>query len=414
MATANPSASRAAAPRITTVAGRKALAARQDPYFAPFPGVQHASLGFRKLGDVGEDRGTWIARLRVEKDGRPAYAFESLGPREDHNDAARAARAWFELRAKGISDTDITVRKLCADFAQTVETGRVNKGAVRPKHAQVLRLQFKNWVDADPLGAVKLVKLTKANLLDWRARLEATPDINGKPRSGMSINKEMSGLRAALNWALKERELIADDRAWRQPLRPILDAVKARTLYLTPAERRQLFDALAALQPDLQPLVKAMLLLPARPAALAALTVADYEKRLALVTFGKDKTSPASGRQLQLPPVAAALFEEQCKGKLPSALIFPNATGGQWTAHAWKKPIKLAAKAAFPVKSPARATTMYVLRHASITDLLRGGAPVALVAQWAGTSILEIQRHYAKVIPADARSGLAILEAALA
>jgi site-specific recombinase XerD len=411
MAAADSSANRSL-PRVNTTAGRKALPPRRDPYFVPIDGIPHASLGYRKIGEAGTDHGTWVARVRAERaDGSLGYTFEALGAHPDHHAAAKAARAWLELRSKGVTDTDVLIRKVCSDFADTVETSRVNKGAARPKHAHVLRQQFKNWVDNDPIGAVKLSKLTKAHVLDWRQRLESTPDATGKQRTGMSINKEMSGLRSALNWAMKDREMIADDRAWRLPLRPIPNAAKARTLYLTSAERKLLLDAV---QRDLQPLVKAMLLVPARPSALAALTVADYERRLALVTFPKDKTANATGRQLQLPPLAGKLFEAHCKDKLPGALIFPNASGEQWTAHQWKKPIRLAAKAAFPMKSPARKTTMYVLRHSVITDLLRSGVPVALVAQWAGTSIVEIQKHYAKIIPSDARNGLAVLEAGFA
>src|SRR3990167_5940045 len=243
MAEADSSASRTPH-RINTGAGSKPLPPRPDPYFPPIGGVQHAAIGFRKLGEVGTEHGTWIVRRRGERPGGDVgYEFEALGALPDQHAAAKAARAWLELRAKGVTDTDITVRKLCADFADAVEVSRVNKGAARPKHAHVLRQQFKNWIDADPIGGVKLAKLTKANVLDWRQRLESTDDMNGKTRSAMSINKEMSGLRAALNWALKDRELIADDRAWRLPLRPILNADKARTLYLTPAERKQLLDA---------------------------------------------------------------------------------------------------------------------------------------------------------------------------
>ena len=51
---------------LTTVAGRKALLPRRDPYFTVFAGVAGASVGFRKTGPKGSDAGTWIARLREE------------------------------------------------------------------------------------------------------------------------------------------------------------------------------------------------------------------------------------------------------------------------------------------------------------------------------------------------------------
>lgn len=409
MATAESTPTRTQ-PRITTVAGRKSLTPRRDPYFEPIAGNQGASLGFRKLGDVGTEQGTWIVRVRHDRDGSSAYKFESLGALADHNAATKEAQKWLDLFRKGFTDTDMSVRKLCADFADAVEKSWMGSKPPRPKTAQELRSRFTVWVDEQPLGRIKLTDLTRAHLRDWRKTVEETQDIHGKKRTPSSINRTMVGLRAALNWALKERELIATDAAWAVPLRKIAKADKSRNIYLTMEQRMALRDACPT---DLQPLVSAMIALPARPSALSVLRVRDFQKATGMLTIPKDKTASASGRSLKLPKKTAELFANQCKDKKPDALIFPREDGSEWKAGEWGTAIREAREQAFPEGSDARRATMYVYRHCSITDLLHGSVSVSQVAQWAGTSIAEIDKHYAQHIPAHAEKGLALLEAGL-
>lgn len=394
-------------PRVSTVAGRKALEARREPYWVPLDGVPHASLGYRKTGDRGTDLGTWICRQRGERDdGSMGYAFQALGALADHHAAAKAARSWLELRAKGVRDTDITVREVCSEFANAVETSRVNGRPPRKTHAKTLRLQYANWIDGDKLGRIALAKLTKAAVTDWRARLESTPDIHGKPRSGMSINREMSALRAALNWAKDVRELVPDDKAWRVPLQVIAGAARARTLYLDEDERRAL---LAEADIDIAALMKCLMLVPLRPGAAAGLNAGDFDKRLGVLTVHRDKTQAACGRQMVLPDETAKFFAAQCANKLPTAPMFTRADGARWTAREWGRATKAAVIKAFAEGSRMRKASMYTLRHCSITDLARSGVPLSTIAKWAGTSVAEIEKHYRKDIPGDAREGLAAL-----
>jgi hypothetical protein len=57
------------------------------------------------------------------------------------------------------------------------------------------------------------------------------------------------------------------EAAWQEALKPIRNAVKRRTLYLTLEQRRAL---VAAVGPEAQPFVTALCLLPLRPGAVAA------------------------------------------------------------------------------------------------------------------------------------------------
>ncbi len=81
--------------------------------------------------------------------------------------------------------------------------------------------------------------------------------------------------------------------------------------------------------------------------------------------------------------------------------------GKRWDKDAWKGPVKAAAAAA---GLPA-ATTIYVLRHSTITDLVVGGLDLLTVAQISGTSLRMIEQHYGHLrgdVAAAALAGLAL------
>ncbi|HRD86460.1 MAG TPA: site-specific integrase, partial [Rubrivivax sp.] len=118
-----------------------------------------------------------------------------------------------------------------------------------------------------------------------------------------------------------------------------------------------------------------------RPGALAALTTASFDRRLAALTIGKDKAG--ASRIIKLPPETAEFFAAQCRDKLPAAPLFARADGQPWNKDAWKKPVKVAAEAA---RLPADVTA-YTLRHSVITDLIASGLDVLTVARLSGTSL---------------------------
>ena len=150
----------------------------------------------------------------------------------------------------------------------------------------------------------------------------------GSIRKASTLNRDMTCLRAALNFSL-DQGWTNTDAAWRTPLKPVSvqenpDVAGRRKLYLSLAERRQL---VASAPPDLQAFIKAMCLLPLRPGALANLRVDDFNKLRASLSVSVDKAG--RGRVIPLPPDAAALISSQCKSKLPGALIFCRADGVQ-------------------------------------------------------------------------------------
>lgn len=195
---------------------------------------------------------------------------------------------------------------------------------------------------------------------------------------------------------------MTSDFAWRGKLLPIKDADRRRELYLDKAQRRKFIEMAPA---DLAAFLRGLSLLPLRPGALAALTVGNFDKRLSVLTVGKDKAG--RDRKLKLPKDTAALFEVACTDKLPAAPLFARTDGRAWDKDGWKWPVKAAAVAA---KLP-EGTTAYTLRHSTISDLVHDGLDLLTVAQISGTSVRMIEQHYGHLrgdVAADALAKLAL------
>lgn len=402
---------------IGTVSAREKLKARHEPYFAKLGAGRY--LGFQKL--TPSSLGSWIARYRDPDTGRQHKRslgdFEGL-PAHARFDAAKGeAEKWFKHLGKGGSAAANTVRTACERYVAHLRATkpatplsayaaarRKTNATTTVRAADDVERRFKVYVLNDARFAdTDLGKLTPAMLDAWRAALVAKPTKaggnRGERRTPSTLNRDMSSLRAALNLAYTDG-LVSSDFAWRGKLRPIKAADRRRDLYLDRAQRRAL---IAAAQPDLKLLLQGLSLVPLRPGALAALTVADVDKRLSTLRVGKDKAG--RDRKLKLPQGTAEFFLESAKGKLPAAPLLSRADGRPWDKDAWKGPIRDAATAA---KLPA-GTTAYTLRHSTITDLVHGGLDLLTVAQISGTSVKMIEQHYGHLQADVAATALARL-----
>ena len=261
---------------------------------------------------------------------------------------------------------------------------------------------------SDPIARVKLNKLRKHHLRDWRKRLEETPALltrnkkgvkRTKDRAPATVNRDMVPLRAAL-WRVLSPGLPNTDAAWQEALKPAKGAGRRRELYLDRLERKRLLDAMVD---DAEPFFRALCLLPLRPGAMAALTVRNFDKRTRTLTIGADKNGRP--RQITVPQSIADFLTRQCQDKLPSAWLFTRADGVAWSKDKWKDPIKDAVRAA----GLPQAATAYTLRHSVITDLVRGGLPILTVGQLADTSVAMIEQHYGHLVRSDAEQALAAL-----
>lgn len=388
---------------LAGVEARSKLKARREPYWQRVEAGQY--LGFRKM-TAGSD-GSWVARSRDPDTGKQRYSalgeFTDRPAHERYDAAKRAADAWFRHLGMGGTTDVVTVRKACENYVEHVRSGRGDKPAVD------LDARYKRWVYTDKaLADTELPKLTRARVETWRKALAKRPvKVNRdnraepvtRPRSASSLNRDMTALRAALNHA-HDIGHVTSDAAWRAALRPVENADGRRDQYLDRKQRRALIDKAA---PDVAAFLRGLSLVPLRPGALAALLAGHFDKRLQVLTIGKDKAG--RDRRIKLPEATAAFFVEQAKGKLPSAPLFARADGKAWDKDSWKGPVKDAAAAA---ELPAE-TSAYVLRHSTITDLVTGGLDLLTVAQLSGTSVAMIERHYGHLRADHAAAALATL-----
>jgi len=374
---------------LSRVKEREGLAARREPYWQRLrPGC---FLGYRPSAREGS--GTWIARA-YDEDSRKYRlkamgTFAPLAPRDQFAAAKKEAERFAALVESGGHERVAveTVADACREYA------KANMEAEG---------RFKLHVYDDPVARVKLSKLRRHHVKEWRERLEGkVATRKGRNLSASSVNRQMAMVRAALNRVLPPGAPDTD-AAWQEALKRIKNADRRRTLYLDRKQRQLLLERMS---PEGAPFVRTLCLLPLRPGAVAALTVGDFDKRTRELTIGKDKDGRP--RRILLPGAAAAHFAEAIKDKLPSALLFARANGQPWTRDTWNVPIAEAVKA---TKLPA-ATTAYTLRHSTITDLVQAGLPLLTIAQVSGTSAEMIERHYGHLnahAAADALAGLAL------
>lgn len=365
--------------RVTARGDLKCLAKGEPHWQRIKPGCY---VGFAPSAKDGE--GTWHARAydpETRRYRRKAFgAFPDLPGNAKFAAAKLQAERFSELvESGGHSQTKIeTVADACAEYAKD-----------RPEAAE----RFRRYVDADPIAKVKLEKLRRRHVKEWRERLEAQPALvsrrkKGEPihrkRAASTVNRDMAVFRAALAKVLSPGAPNTE-AAWQEALKAAPNANGGRTLYLDRSQRRKLLEKTDA---EAAPFVRALCLLPLRPGALAALTAGDFDKRTAELTIGKDKTGKP--RRIQLPQEAAKLLADQAKNKLPGAALLMRANGKAWDKNSWKLPIAAAVAAA---GLPGDATA-YTLRHSTITDLVSAGLPLLTIAQISGTSAEMIERHY--------------------
>ena len=356
-------------------------------------------VGYRPSKRGG--KGTWFARtynVEVRKYARKALgAYGPLVGNDVFAAAKRDAEAWCDQVEGGAvrSEKIETVADACNAY-------------LREKPGKIAEGVFRRQVNSDPIALIRIDKLRRRHLRDWRKRLEETPalisrssegDKRTKVRSASTVNRDMVPLRAALGRVLSPGTPNTE-AAWQEALKPQKGAGRRRELYLDRDERRRLVEAV---DDEVSPFVRALCLLPLRPGALASLLASSFEKRTRTLTVGKDKHGRP--RQITVPPAIASFLTEQTSGRLPGAPLFTRADGRAWNKDSWKHPIKAGVHTA---NLPAGAAA-YTLRHSVITDLIRDGLPVLTVAQISGTSIAMIEQHYGHLIRDDAEQALARL-----
>jgi integrase len=176
--------------------------------------------------------------------------------------------------------------------------------------------------------------------------------------------------------------MVSTDAGWRTVL-PFRNVGRRRQGFV-PLEQRA--GLLAACEPDIAALVRAMLLTAARPGELAGVTFAHFDKSQGTLQL----TGKTGHRVITLSSAASRFFSDRSEFKTGNSHLLTTMSGLRWTKDKWKKAFDAARDAA---KLP-RDIVMYSIRHTAISEMIAGGMDTFVVAKLAGTSTAMIDKHY--------------------
>lgn len=328
-------------------------------------------LGFRR---TAEGEGTWVARQLQE--GSKKYVLRSFGALDDYEQALKRADQWASGVDTGATHKAVTVEAACATYVKHLRSNSTKAAAVDAEG------RFRRLIDGKPIGARPLDRLRLGDVKAWLLdQVDEDGDDDEVRRSKDSANRNLASLKAALNLALRDRQ-VATDAAWKTATK-FPKVGKRRDRYLGPDERKALLEHC---DQYIKPFVTALLLTGVRPGELANADVRHFDKQQGAITL----TGKTGTRTVTLSTAARKFFEAQATDKLPAAPLIADGFGNRWNKDSWKIPFRQAVAAA---GLPADVVT-YTLRHVAISEMIAGGVDSFVVAKLTGTSTDMIDKHY--------------------
>src|SRR6516165_8427176 len=256
-------ARRPRAARLETRTARLKLPVRRKPH--DFTGISPGiALGYRRC----ESAGRWVVKVA---DGHGGHWTKVVGIADDHEDAdAEHVLTWWQAQDKARAlargkdaggSRPATVAEALADY----ERDLIARSA-SPFNARRVRTLLPSTMLAKPVAL-----LTARELKHVRDGLVAK---GAKPSS---VNRDLKGLKAALNLAAAHDPRITNGAAWRTALAALPDAYHARNVILTDEQVRALIAAAYAENSALGLLVETAAVTGARVSQLARLEIADLQ-----------------------------------------------------------------------------------------------------------------------------------------
>jgi integrase len=415
--------------KLETRSARAKLKARGRPYWKEVsPGVHQ---GYRRLR--GKD-GTFLGRFYV---GNQDYEVERIGTADDYSDADGVAILDFWQAQAKVRERMVARARKADGPVPTVGTAvreyvaerdaRETRRQGRPVRSDAGRLE-KHVVGRERVGkrkaftptrlaSVELRALDEDDLKKWQSGLPET-------LKGTSRRRTINDLRAALNAAhakhrrvldpslpaiikngLKitnghdeEGELVARDNQ-------ILDDAKITRLLRATKQ----VDAGQDWDGDLYRFNAVLAETGARFSQVARLLVGDCQvdrRRLLMPKsrkgHGKTGATPVPVSQDLIDALLPVVTGRPSNAPLLERWRHVQAIGGKWVRAergAWRSSGEFSdAWAAIRERANLPGVVPYSLRHSSIVRALRANLPIRLVAALHDTSVVMIERHYAKWI----------------
>jgi integrase len=371
--------------RLETRTNRLKLTSRKKPYdfTAISPGI---ALGYRRCAGAGR----WVVKVG---DGSGGAWTKVVGIADDHEDAdGEHVLSWWEAQ----------------DKARKLARGK-DAGGDRP---QTLRESIDSYErdliarGADPSNAHRVRTLLPASLLAKPVALLTARELkhvrdtrvaNGaKPAS---VNRDLKGLKAALNLAAAHDQRIANAAAWKHGLAALPGAHRARNVILTDEQVRALIAAAYVEGDATGLLLETAAVTGARVSQLARIEIADLQTdRVMMPSSKKGKGVKRIERKpVPIPASLAAKLRAVAGKRALSEPLLLRADGKGWQSvkSDYRTAVINAIKRA---KLDSRVVTLSSLRHSSIVRALLANAPTRVVAARHDTSVAMLERNYSEHI----------------
>lgn len=388
--------------RIETREARRKLAVQSEPHWRAI--VQGAHVGYYK----GTRRGTWLVRWRKPEGG---YGKATLGEADDTRDADGAnvldyrqaqqkaleqIARWERQEAPEAPSVPATVAEVVNEYLEWTAKHR------RASTAREWRYMARAHI-LPVLGKLEVAKLTTARVRKWHEALaeqpgrlrtrpgkkqryrEPTDDPDAIRARRATANRNLTVLKAALNYAWQSGRIPGSDEAWRR-VKAFRGADAARVRYLQTEECRRLLNACPE---DFRKIVRGALVSGARYGELCRADVRDFNPDSASLLVRESKAGRP--RHIPLDDDAAAFLATLAAGRRPNEPLFIRADGGRWGKSHQRRPLIEACVAA----RIEPAIGFHVLRHTWASLRIMAGLHLMVVAHVLGHSDTRMaEKHY--------------------
>jgi integrase len=387
--------------------------------------------------------GVWYVRLTNKETGKQKKA--KIGTADDFNEAdgliflsynmaklkaipkLKELAVEFEegiLGRKTISINEYTVSNAVEDYLESLKRAG--------KKSYYGRLNMCNAHIIPDLGDIRVSRLTKERVEQWRQKLAETPKRKQIRKGGLNVESVLSDkqykdlspeeqrqrkhtantimcvLKTILNKALKAGKTeITGKNMWNQA--EYYEGVRIeKIMFLSIEEQKRLIDACDNV--DFKNLVIGALKTGGRYQELTNLKVLDYDKVNGTIHFGPFGKIAGKQRYVTLDDEGIEFFNNLVAGKSSGDLIFTRVTH-RFNATKEKRPDKNNRWApedqGFFMKRACKKAgianfSFHGLRHTYASILVNKGVPLSYIAHQLGhSSISIVQKFYGHLSPSD-------------
>ena len=356
---------------ITTPAQRSRLTLRHEPYWRGIhPGLH---LGYRK--------GKWIVR-RSEAG---HITKKSIGNADDHNKAnGQTILSFQQATEKALTlmsaptPGGYTVAKAweayLADYE--VRSGKDTKG---------LEYAYNRHI-SPKLGRIRLDAIQTGTIRRWLNDLARTDDPEKKRAKQATANKQLTKLKAALNYAYQHD--MGGNRAVWDKVKPYKNVDAPRIRFIAIGQVKALIEAADR---DFAPMIQAAIYTGCRWSELCRLRVHHVMPEQIHIADSKS----GKARDVPLSAEGKRFFNQQVENKPEDSHVF-TVDGEPWGKSMQKRRMDVASDRA-EIKPRV---SFHLLRHFYASILVEQGVSLQMVARLLGHSDTRVtEKHYAHLQP---------------